>query len=52
MKKKYFEKFFVCPNCKSPIFRKGALKDAKPNNNYCGKCGAKIATALRKAMAK
>ena len=50
---KYFEKFFVCPNCKAPLYRKKALKqNGKPGVNYCGKCGMKIASALNEALAK
>ena len=50
---KYFEKFFVCPNCKAPLYRKKALKqNGKPGVNYCGKCGMKIASALNEALDK
>lgn len=49
---KYFEKFFVCPNCKTPLFRKKYIKrNGKPNADYCGKCGMKIASALNHALA-
>lgn len=51
-KDKKFEKFLVCPNCKSPIFRKSALKTMEPNNEYCTNCGTKIATTVERAMAK
>lgn len=46
----HFESFFVCPNCKVPIVRKSDMKYLK-DENYCGKCGFKIATAIKEAMA-
>ena len=50
---KLFAKFFICPNCKSPLMRKSALKrGAVTANDYCGKCGAKITSAQKKALAK
>lgn len=50
---KYFKKFFVCPNCKSPLYRKSAMKlGAFKDCEYCGKCGAKIASAKEKALAR
>lgn len=50
---KLFAKFFICPNCKSPLMRKSALKHgAVTTNDYCGKCGTKIASAKKKALAK
>lgn len=50
---KYFEKFFICPNCKRPLYRKSALmKNGAPSAGYCGRCGAKIASTLKKALAK
>lgn len=50
---KLFEKFFVCPNCKSPLYRKSAMKHGiLKDDEYCGRCGAKIASAKEKALAK
>lgn len=51
VQEEHYESFFVCPNCKVPIVRKSAMKYLK-NENYCGKCGFKIATAIKEAMAK
>ncbi|WP_171905669.1 hypothetical protein [Eisenbergiella tayi] len=48
-----FEKFFVCPNCKAPLYRKSAMREKAINkNDYCVKCGARITSAKKKALAK
>ncbi len=50
---KYFESFFVCPNCRAPLCRKKAMKEGVVSKSkYCGECGAKIASAKKKALAK
>ncbi len=50
---KYFESFFVCPNCKEPLCRKKAMKEGSVSKSkYCRKCGAKIASAKKKAQVK
>lgn len=48
---KNFEEFFVCPNCKSPLYRKEAMRTGDTSsNNYCGICGVKITSAKTAAL--
>lgn len=51
---KKYEKFLVCPNCKSPVCRKSALKVQKmgPTFTYCRRCGAKLTSVIGKALVK
>lgn len=50
---KNIEKFFVCPNCKAPLFRASSVKKKMfKTERHCGKCGAKIARAMKKTLAK
>lgn len=49
-----FKLFFVCPACEKPIVSKEEMViDAKrwEESNYCGKCGAKIASTYKEALA-
>lgn len=43
------KEFFTCPNCGRALCQKEKLKDF--NDNYCGNCGYKLASAKREALA-
>ena len=42
-----FEKFFVCPNCRKPLFRKKTLKIRGLDSRYCDQCGFDYADVIK-----
>lgn len=43
------EKYFICPNCENVLCKVDNLRDF--NNNYCGNCGYKLASAKNEVLA-
>ena len=41
-----FEKFFVCPNCRKPLFRKKSLELKGLRSRYCDQCGFAYADVI------
>lgn len=42
-----FDKFLVCPNCKSPLCRAAVLKMKGLRTRYCDRCGFDYAGVIK-----
>ena len=55
MKKPMFEEFYVCPHCRKPLYSRADMEsgiiNSETRDNYCVRCGKKIASAVEKALA-
>lgn len=48
---KYFEEYFICPNCGKPLYKKSVMQDEDTREErFCGRCGFDIAAAKTEAL--